>query len=221
VSRHDPLVISGVKEDRVTGMTIVQLMAKYELPKTTVWHYIKDIALSDEARKRAQANRGGSKGRSEKEWERAQQHANDILKNIDLASAWPVLYAALYWSEGTKSSFVFTNTDERMIGVFLSILRSAFGIQNQELDFMIRTCVPMNPDECRKHWAAVAQVPESQIRINHNDMHNKSHTRYGMCRITLRKGFYHLKLVHCLFKSIADKMLEHSSRSSMDRTNRS
>lgn len=199
-------------------MTIVQLMNKYSLPKTTIWHYIKSIQLSEEARKKAHAQRGGSKKRNEKEWVRAQGHANSILERVNFSSAWPVLYAALYWSEGTKSSFVFTNTDSKMIQVFLFILRTYLGIKNEELDFMIRTCAPMNPIECRKYWADVAKVPVSQIRINHNDKHNRSHTQYGMCRMTLRRGAYHLKLVHCLFQAIADTILSQSSRSSTDRT---
>lgn len=221
MTRHSTHVVSGVKTDRATGMTTAELMAKYALPKTTVWHYIKNIKLSESAQKRTSEHRGGSKKRSQKEWVRARKHANDILKDINLVSAWPVLYAALYWSEGTKSSFVFTNTDPRMIGVFLSMMRTFLDVKDKDLDFMIRTCVPMNPLECRKHWATVANVPLSQIRINHNDKHNKSHTQYGMCRITLKRGAYHLKLARCLYESIADTMLRHRSRSSMDRTNRS
>lgn len=191
------------------------------MSKTNVWHHVREVELAPEIRKEIRAYLGGSKAEKMREWKRAEEEAQLILKNIQPTAVWPALYAALYWAEGTKSSFVFTNTDERMIKVFLSMLRDFLCVKNSDLDFMIRTCVPMNPESCRKHWAAVAEVSVSQIRINHNDKHNKSHTQYGMCRITLRKGSYQLKLVHCLFKTIADKMLEHSSRSSMDRTNRS
>ena len=177
------------------------------MSKTGIWHHIKNIDLSDDVRKAIRSYRGGSKAEKVREWERAQKESDSILERVDIPKAWPILYAALYWSEGTKSSFVFTNTDPKMIRVFLEILRTYFAVKNQDLDFMIRTCTPMNPEECKKYWAGVAQVPISQIRINHHDKHNKSHTQFGMCRITLKRGAYHLKLVHCLFRSIADKML--------------
>lgn len=202
-------------------MSLSQLMNKYQMSKTNVWYHVQGINLPPEVRKAIRSYMGGSRAEKVREWDRAQREASLILDKIDVKAMWPVLYAALYWSEGTKSSFVFTNTDERMVQVFLTILRNNLGVKNEELDFMIRTCAPMDYFACRKHWAKVANVRISHIRINHNDKQNKSKTEYGMCRITLKRGAYHLKLVHCLFRSIADKMLSQSPRSSMDRTNRS
>jgi hypothetical protein len=218
--RHTPSIILALKADRLAGMTIPELMHTYQMPKTTIWHHIRALKLSKEAQSLIFSQRGGSKKRSQRSWEKAHEHANRILETQDISKAWPLLYAALYWSEGTKSSFVFTNTDSKMIQVFLTIIRQHLGIKNEELDFMIRTCVPMDPEKCREHWSKIAEVPISQVRINHNDKHNKSQTQYGMCRITLRRGAYQLKLVHCLFRGIADKMLE-SSCSSTDRTSHS
>ncbi len=202
-------------------MSLSQLMAKYEMSKTNVWYHVREIYLSPEKRKTIRSYLGGSRAEKIREWERAQKKASSILEKIDIKSAWPILYAALYWSEGTKSSFVFTNTDERMIRVFLFILRTHLGVKNDELDVMIRTCIPMNALVCRRYWAEVADVPLSQIRINHNNRHNKSNTEHGMCRITLKRGAYHLKLVHCLFRGVADKMIVSGSRSSTDRTSHS
>jgi len=191
-------------------MGLSDLMQKYQMSKTGIWHHVKAIDLPDDIRKAIRSYRGGSRAEKIREWKRAQQRADAILESVNIEAAWPVLYAALYWSEGTKSSYVFTNTDMRMVQVFLKILRDNFGVRNEELDFMIRTCTPMDPMECRKHWSEIARVPISQIRVNHHDRHNKSHTEYGMCRITLKRGAYHLKLVHCLFRGIADKMLTQS-----------
>jgi hypothetical protein len=221
VRRYPIETINSVKKDRAKGTSLSQLMAKYQMSKTNVWHHVRRIHLSPEKRKAIRSYLGGSRAEKVREWERARREASSILEKVNIKSAWPILYAALYWSEGTKSSFVFTNTDERMIRVFLFILRTYLGVKNDALDFMIRTCVPMNASVCRKYWAGVANVPMSQIRINHNDTHNKSNTEYGMCRITLKRGAYHLKLVHCLFRSVADKMLFSGSRSSTDRTSHS
>lgn len=219
--RQPQKVIDALKMDRKAGMSMSQLMKKYDMSKTGIWHHVQKVELSLEQRKEIRSYIGGSKAEKAREWERAKRQSNEILARVDIRHTWPVLYAALYWSEGTKSSFVFTNTDARMIQVFLYMARNYLDIKNEDLDFMIRTCSPMNINECRKHWASIADVPISQIRINHHDKHNKSTTQFGMCRITLKRGAYHLKLVHCLFRDIADKMLDNRSRSSMDRTNRS
>lgn len=218
--RYSTKVINGLKKDRARGMSLSQLTKKYRMPKTTVWHHVKDVYLSSEQRTAIRSYLGGSRAERIREWERAKREASAILGKLDIGSTWPVLFAALYWSEGTKSSFVFTNTDERMIRVFLYILRTHLGIKNEALDFMIRTCSPMNPTTCRKYWTDVAQVPLSQVRINHHERHNKSTTQYGICRITLKRGAYHLKLAYCLFGGVADKMLA-SPCSSTDRTSHS
>lgn len=202
-------------------MSITKLSRKYGLSKSTLWHHIKNIKLDESVERRLRSRQGISKKQSRLDWDHAQTEAFLILENIDLEKAWPILYAALYWSEGTKSSFVFTNTDSRMIQVFLMILRKYLGVPNESLDFMIRTSVPMDPIACRRYWSEVASVPLRSIHIHHDDKHNKGKSQYGMCRITLRKGGYHLKLVYCLTRSVADKMLTSGSRSSTARTSHS
>ncbi len=196
-----------MRHDRALGMSIPDLMVKFGLSKTTIWNQVKDVHLSEETRKAIRAFKGGSRAEKIREWSRAQKEAALLLEKVDTKSMWPIVYAALYWSEGTKSSYVFTNTDPRMIQVFLLIMRENLGINDRDLDFMIRTCAPMDPLQCRSHWAKIVGVTISQIRVNHNDLHNKSKTEYGMCRITLKKGAYQLKLVHCLFRALADKIL--------------
>ncbi len=206
--KHTLEIVDSIKRDRISGFSILQLTKKYTLPKTTVWHYIKDIQLSKEARVLTRVNQGGSKERSEREWARAQIEASRLLKGFNIDEAWPVLFAALYWAEGTKrSGFVFTNTDENMIRVFLKIIRENLQIRNDELDILIRTSTPMDSDACRKHWSNVTLLTENEIRINHDAIQNKSKSQYGICRITLRKGGFHLKLAHCLIRVATDKML--------------
>jgi len=205
--RHSIEVLHKIKLDRAQGKSISELVKKYSLPKTTIWHHIKDVEMPESARELIKSYQGGSKLESQKEWARAQEEATTLLNGFDERFAWPVLLGALYWSEGTKKSgFVFTNTDESMIRVFLRILRQHLNVRNEELDILIRTCQPMDPTLCRKHWGKVTGVPITHVRINHNDKQNKSKTRFGICRITLRRGGYRLKLMHCLIRDLVGKM---------------
>lgn len=219
--RHAPHLLSSIKEDRLKGLSISELMRKYSLPKTTIWYQVKDITVPKNLLGLIKSKQGGSAQRSKDGWDAAQIAAGSILKDFDEQTIWPVLIAALYWSEGTKrSGFVFTNTDHIMIRVFLKILRERFDVRDDELDILIRTCTPMDPLMCRRYWSEVTTMPISRVRINHDDKQNKSKSTYGICRITLLKGGKKLKLMHCLIEGLADKMLG-SSRSSTDRTSHS
>ena len=199
-------------------MSIIDLAKKYKRGKTTIWHHVHDIKLSRDKEVILRARKGTSKKRSKDEWVRAEHEAKSILGDFSVANTWSILFTALYWAEGTKSSFVFTNTDAEMIRIFLDFLKRFLNVEDERIDIMIRTSIPMQPYECRKYWANVTGFSLKCIRINHNDQHNKSKTTYGMCRITVRKGGYLLKLFYCLKKGIVASMLEYGPRSSMDRT---
>jgi hypothetical protein len=196
-----------IKVDRGSGMSITDLVKKYKRGKTTIWHHIQGVELSPEKEEILRSRKGMSKKRSRDEWLSAEEEAKKILKDSSSRKSWYTFFTALYWAEGTKSSFVFTNTDPEMIRIILIFLKDYLNISNERIDVMIRTSVPMKPDECQKYWAGVTRFPLGQIRINHNDQHNKSKTTYGMCRITVRRGAYSLKLFYCLKKRIVATML--------------
>ena len=207
MKRHNPDIIDAIKMDRANGSSISVLMKKYSLPKTTIWHHVQGIEMSEESRQLIRSYQGGSKIVSQREWRQAEKEASAILAHYAEAVSWPVLIAALYWSEGTKrNGFVFTNTDGSMIKVFLKILRRYLHVKNEDLDILIRTCSPMDIELCKEHWGAITDMPKAKIRINHDDKHNRSKTQFGMCRITLKKGGYKLKLMHCLIRELVVKM---------------
>ncbi|MCC7500417.1 hypothetical protein IT396_01250 [Candidatus Nomurabacteria bacterium] len=206
--RHASSVIDGLKTDRRSGVSILDLMQKYSLSKTTVWHHVRNIKLSQIQKDTLRSRMGAGAKRSQVQWDLARLKARDVLSDFDENKTWPVLLAALYWSEGTKKGgFVFTNTDELMIRVFLKILRERLNIKDSDLDILVRTSTPMNPLDCRRYWSKATGVPLRLVRVNHDDKQNKSKTKYGMCRITLRKGGATLKIMHCLIQEITGKML--------------
>lgn len=189
-------------------MSITDLAKKYGRGKTTIWHHVHTIKLSQDKESILRARKGTSRKRSKDEWIRAEHEAQGILRDFSLAHAntWAILFIALYWAEGTKSSFVFTNTDPDMIRIFLRFLKKFLHVADERIDILVRTSIPMKPSECQKYWASITGFPLKYVRINHNDQHNKSKTTYGMCRITVRQGGYLLKLFHCLKKELVASM---------------
>jgi len=208
VVRHSPQLIVALKEDRHKGFSISELVERYDIAKTTVWHHIRKVEVPEGALRRIRSQQGGSARRSKERWLLAEKQAKKLLDFFDEEDAWVVLLVALYWAEGSKGSFVFTNTDEKMIRIFLKIIRNQLTIPDKDIDIMIRTCTPMNPIVCRRYWSRITKVPFRYVRINHNDKQNKSKTNFGMCRVIIKKGGQHLKLIHCLIQELTARMLD-------------
>ena len=208
MKRHDLSLIERVKTDRALGLSIPELMVKYSLPKTTIWHHIRGVTMPEPKWLEIKARQGGSKIRHKHQLDKANKQAQKLLDKFDEEMCWPAILAALYWSEGTKKGgFVFTNTDDSMIQVFMKIMRDHLLVRDEELDILIRTCTPMDARKCRKHWSLITNIPYRNIRINHDNKHNKSKTIYGMSRMKLRKGSYFLQLTHCLIRGLTGKIL--------------
>lgn len=212
----------SLRLDRKNGLTIYELMDKYNLPKTTVWNNMHDVKLSKNTIKDIRSRQGGSVIKMKKELARADAHATELLSGLNSKNIETVLlslFIGLYWAEGTKGAFVFTNTDEHMIRVFMRYMYEYLHITQDDIDVWVRmhSDLSAREEEIRKHWAKVVGVSIQNVRVNYDDRHNKCRTEYGICRIRLKKGGYHLKLVHSLIDGIIGRTLG-CPRSSRDRT---
>ncbi len=221
MTRLTKLEKENLRFDRKKGLTIYELMKKYNLPKTTVWNNICDVKLSKKVRKDIRSRQGGSVIKMKKELDKADIHAAELLAGLNDENMSIVLlsmYIGLYWAEGTKSAFVFTNTDKYMLRVFMKYMYEYLHIAQNDVDVWVRMHSGLSVREAsiRRHWANIVDVPIKNVRVNYDDRHNKCRTEYGICRIRLKKGGYHLKLVHSLISGIIERTLG-CSHSSMDR----
>lgn len=114
----------------------------------------------------------------------------------------------MYWAEGTKSSFVFTNTDADMIRLFLFILRKNFGVSNDRLQAMLRLGTNTNSKEHLVFWARIIGIPKEQISLNINENYNRTTTKHGLCRITVSKGSQLLKTVSAINRKLTEQVLQ-------------
>ncbi len=206
--RYTKEQINKIKTDRLLGLTIQELMDKYKMPKTTIWHHIHSLKLSKERQRAISARRGGSAARCKKRWISANNKAEELLKDFSLDSQWVSLLTALYWSEGTKKrGFIFTNTDSEMIRVYVKILREYLNIPNRHLQILVRITNLQNKESCLKHWSNIIGVEPEQIKLDLNERNNSSKVTYGICRITVANGSDYLKLIHSLIQGITVRSL--------------
>ena len=79
---------------------------------------------------------------------------------------------ALYWGEGTKlakhpntAGLAFTNSDPRMIQVYMRFLREVLDINNNKIRAGIHLYSTIERSKARRYWSKVAGLPEERFYI--------------------------------------------------------
>lgn len=200
--------IEAVKAARVLGSSIPEISERFKIARSTAWRITEKVIIAPEKLRVIQSRRGGSTVRRILNTETAYKEATSILKKSYSETVRPLILAALYWAEGTKSSFVFTNTDADMIRVFASILREEFEVSNDRFQVLIRVGTRVNLEKILSHWSSVLNLPVENLRVNINSKYNKTTVEYGLCRITIAKGGQLLKTILALNGKLTEAVLQ-------------
>src|SRR5665647_433570 len=143
---HSLHKIKKIKELRRVGYSINEIVSKLSIPRTTVWHHIQDIKVSQRYLPMLKAKRGGSKKRKENNLQIASERAEKLLQKTNKNLA--LVLAMLYWGEGSKKVCEFINSDGKMIQVYLKILRNYLNISDDFIKVTVRYFSGMNKNAC-------------------------------------------------------------------------
>jgi len=203
---HSIEKIKELKKLREKGFSINELVVKFCIPKSTVWHHIHNIKVLPKYIPILKAKRGGSTKRKQRNLEEARKHAQELLRssNRDLS----IVIAMLYWGEGTKKRCEFINSDGRIIKSYLIVLRDVFNISEKFIKPIIRMYSGMEKKECLNYWSRITKIPKNKFIIRFNDGGTKGRTKYGMCRIKIKKGSNILKLIQSLINQIFEEIIK-------------
>lgn len=193
---HSMKKIKELKKLRKKGFSMPELVAKLSIPKTTIWHHIHDIKLSPKYAQILKAKYGGSKKRTQKNWEIARKLAQKLLCGD--TRDYSIALAMLYWGEGSKKVCEFINSDGRIIETYLFILRTILKVPEESIKPTMRIFFGMDRRGCLNYWSHVTKIPKRKFLIRFNDGGTRGKTKYGMCRITVKKGANTLKIMHSL-----------------------
>src|SRR3989344_270756 len=185
--------INKIKSLRRRGYSINEIVSKLHIPKTTVWHHIQKVIVSSKYLSTLKSKRGGSKIRKELKLLEARLYSKDLLKSNNRESI--LLFAILYWAEGAKKSFQFINSDGRMVALWLAVLRGVLKVSDNDIVPVMRIFTGMNRASCLKYWSSITGLPSSRFIIRYNDGGTSGRTKYGMCKIEVKKSGDLLKLV--------------------------
>ena len=202
--KHPQGTIAKIIWLRNHGYSIHEIMSSLQLSKTTVWHHIKNVKILPRYQQRLRERRGGSKIRKEKDVRAAAQKATELLsgKHQYIIS----LLAMLYWAEGSKRELVFTNTDPHMIRLFLSVLKTCLRAPHNTTVITIRYFSGMNEEHCRTYWAQAIPFPRRALRMYYNDGGKRGKSPFGICRVTIKKGSFVLKIIYALIERIKENV---------------
>ena len=193
---HSADKIKKLKQLRRKGYSINELVKELSIPKTTVWYHIQSVRVLPQYASALKAKRGGSAKRTEMNWKKAQEHAKELLMSPYRELA--IVLAMLYWGEGSKKRCEFINSDGRMIEIYLFSLRNMLNIKEKDIQPTLRIFSGMDRSECLDYWSKITKIAKSKFVVRLNDGCTRGRTKYGMCRITIRKGGNFLKLIRSL-----------------------
>jgi len=203
---HSIEKIKELKRLRKKGYSINEIVIKLSIPKTTVWYHVHNIRISPKYASILRSKRGGSTKRTEKNWGRAREYAKKLLRGPN--REFLIAIAMLYWGEGSKKVCEFINSDGTMIKLYLGILRKILNISEKSIKPTLRIFTGMDRVGCLNYWSRITKIPKHQFIIRLNDGGTRGRTKYGMCRITIRKGSNILKLMHSLIDKISEEIIK-------------
>ena len=196
--------LNKLKFMRKKGKSILEISKILNIPKTTVFYHAKQVKMSSEVLKAWRTKRGGRKNlkfeKEKKAFVEAKKEIGKLSKKEKL-----LFLSALYWAEGNKKDFMLSNTDPKLIKVFVEGLRNIFEIDDERLKISIRIYEDMDKEKCLTFWSSLIGVPKQKFQ-NVYILKGKKQgkLKFGMCRVRVTKGGDLLKKVFAINNIVAN-----------------
>ena len=196
-------------------MRLVDIFGKTSRSRT--WQYVQDTPIRPEHQARWKERAGSALFRSKQEEDRALRHAQQLIKTTPLSLREHLLMAAmLYWGEGTKREFSVTNTDARLLRIFIDALVNTLDIPRMRFTFALRLYEDLEQAAAVAYWCeSLGFMPKQLTTISVLSGKKHGKLKYGMCRIRLIRGAPQLKLLKAIVQVLCETLRPYSS---IDRT---
>lgn len=160
---------------RKSGLSYSEILKQVPVAKSTVSLWLRDVGLSKQQKQRltdkklAAIARGGAAKRQQRILltEKIHTEAEKELGKLSQREFW-LLGIALYWAEGSKekegapgTGVSFSNSDGRMIHLFVKWLTENRGIERQHIRFeiYIHENNKHRLEQVRRYWAEMTGFP--------------------------------------------------------------
>lgn len=197
--------VNKITSLRQKGYSLPELKKKLPFGYGTIFKYIKGVEILPEFREYWLDKKRASVYRKKQTQEKARQEAEKIIRALSYKEK-VIIAACLYWAEGSKRDFCLSNTDPVLIKAFIDCLQS-IGVGKDKISINIRIYEDIDKRVACKFWANVVGISIENISyVVVLKGKKKGKLKYGMCRIRILKGAYHLKLINSLKDIISEKI---------------
>jgi len=196
---------------RKEGKTYNEILAVVPVAKSTLSLWLRDVGLSKPQKqhiselRRAAQRRGAAARRNARESHEAQLVEEARAQITSMTKQELLLIGtALYWAEGAKAKphnvsqrLDFSNTDVRMLLVYLIWLRTILHVTDDRLRFSlyIHENARTRISEVKQYWATALNFKPSQIEYIYFKKHNPRtkrknihNTYHGILRVTVTRS---------------------------------
>ncbi len=191
---------------RKSGKTYSEILKEIPVAKSTLSLWLRDVGLSTKqfqrlTEKRLAAGKRGGEARRQQRIIKTQEILRNSLsdiKHISKRELW-IIGIVLYWAEGSKEKeyqhgigIRFSNSDPRIIQVFLRWLKEICNINEDRIGFeiYIHRNSQNNIDVVRKYWSKITKSKIEKfntIYYKKNDIKTKRRNTkdlyYGLIRV--------------------------------------
>lgn len=179
------------KRLRQKGFSLKEIAEKLKIAKSTASVWLRDIILDSKVQKRLKERQllGQYKTIQIKKAKREKllsYYKKEALKQISQIKfsrkIYKLLCALLFWCEGgknTQSHVQFINSEPLLIKTFVSLLRSAFEIDEKKFRVLMHLHEYHNEEKQKKFWSETTGIPETQFTKTYWKPHTKKRERNG------------------------------------------
>ena len=191
---------------RLKGMSYNEISYELKVAKSTLHVWLSRLQLPDSAQKRIQLRvRAGAlrglikRNKMQTHLASARAHSNRMKGRKMIASLSQkdllILGAALYWGEGYKKAISYrgrrrtyhpvslSNSDPKLVQIFLRFLRECFSIKDQDIQIGLRIYEHMNTEEAMRFWQRETKLPSSNFLKVYYGVSISSERRRGFNRL--------------------------------------
>lgn len=196
---------------RKKGYSYSEILKSVGVSRSTLSEWLRHITISntqvDRLRsKNEQARKLGSIALKNKRIEKSENIIKQSIREIGSIdkNTLRIIGATLYWAEGSKQNehepskeLIFTNSDPKMLRLYLLWLRRCFLVKKDNIKFEIYIHETYNktPSELSRYWAGVTKFKIDKLQkiyLKKNKVSsfrkNRGDSYYGVLRITARKS---------------------------------
>ena len=190
---------------RKKGYSIKEISEILKIAKSTSSYWVSTIKLNKKAQARLKKRNILGQYKSieiaRKKRQKRKAYFNRValssLNNINLnKSLYKLLCSFLFWTEGGKStdSYVFfINSDQKMVAMFLKLLRSSFRVDEKKLRAMVQIHEYHNEKQILDYWSKITKIPLAQFSKSYKKPHTGKRIRENYSG-SIRIRYYDYKI---------------------------